>query len=188
MLPCRRHAPVTGSPGAATQQFQVCRAKNDRKSLASTGEPLARPYSHLMVLGIALKGPSFSSLSWTCVCYAMAGARQRLARDRKWNTMYCAYCGRLTRRCQCRRPDSELARFLARGGRSCEPSAAVQRLQACCAATGQAARAAVAARQLCRLARAPGGGIRRTMRQLRRAGQPGAGPHHPYRQRRTLQT
>ncbi len=34
--------------------------------------------------------------------------------------MYCAYCGRLTRRCQCHRPESDLARFMARGGRSCE--------------------------------------------------------------------
>ena len=32
--------------------------------------------------------------------------------------MYCAYCGRLTRRCQCHTPDSDLARFMARGGRS----------------------------------------------------------------------
>ena len=35
--------------------------------------------------------------------------------------MYCAYCGRLTRRCQCHRLDSDLARFMARGGRRCKP-------------------------------------------------------------------
>ncbi len=35
--------------------------------------------------------------------------------------MYCAYCGRLSRRCQCHTPDSDLARFMARGGRSFEP-------------------------------------------------------------------
>ena len=35
--------------------------------------------------------------------------------------MYCAYCGRLSRRCQCHRPNSDFARFMARGGRACEP-------------------------------------------------------------------
>ena len=35
--------------------------------------------------------------------------------------MYCAYCGRLARRCQCHKPDSDLVRFMARGGKSCAP-------------------------------------------------------------------
>ncbi|MYD10004.1 MAG: HNH endonuclease [Chloroflexi bacterium] len=35
--------------------------------------------------------------------------------------MYCAYCGRLARRCQCHTPHSDLARFMARGGRPCAP-------------------------------------------------------------------
>ena len=33
---------------------------------------------------------------------------------------FCAYCGRLTRRCGCAMPDSDIARFLARGGRPFE--------------------------------------------------------------------
>lgn len=32
--------------------------------------------------------------------------------------MYCAYCGRLSRRCQCHSPDSDFNRFMARGGQS----------------------------------------------------------------------
>lgn len=35
--------------------------------------------------------------------------------------MYCAYCGRLSRRCPCHTPDSDLARFMARGGKTCGP-------------------------------------------------------------------
>ena len=31
--------------------------------------------------------------------------------------MYCAYCGRLKRRCTCHKPESDLSRLLARGGR-----------------------------------------------------------------------
>ena len=30
--------------------------------------------------------------------------------------MYCRYCGRLSRRCVCHEPGSDLARFMARGG------------------------------------------------------------------------
>ena len=34
---------------------------------------------------------------------------------------YCGYCGRLSRRCRCCQPESDLKRFLARGGRSFVP-------------------------------------------------------------------
>ena len=37
------------------------------------------------------------------------------------NNSYCAYCGKLCRRCNCHHPDSDVALFLARGGRSYEP-------------------------------------------------------------------
>lgn len=35
--------------------------------------------------------------------------------------MSCAYCGRLTHRCRCHLPESDLRRFLARGGREYSP-------------------------------------------------------------------
>lgn len=34
---------------------------------------------------------------------------------------YCGYCGRLTRRCACGEPDSDIRRFLARGQREFAP-------------------------------------------------------------------
>lgn len=41
--------------------------------------------------------------------------------------MSCAYCGRLAHRCQCAAPDSDLRRFLARGGREYAPQHRVER-------------------------------------------------------------
>ncbi len=35
--------------------------------------------------------------------------------------MRCGYCGRLTRRCACEKAESDLHRFLARGGRNIAP-------------------------------------------------------------------
>ncbi len=35
--------------------------------------------------------------------------------------MYCGYCGCLIRRCNCHEPGSDLARFMARGGRGAGP-------------------------------------------------------------------
>ena len=39
--------------------------------------------------------------------------------------MYCAYCGRLSRRCNCHEAGSELLRFMERGGRVHAPSTRV---------------------------------------------------------------
>lgn len=41
-------------------------------------------------------------------------------------TMYCAYCGRLSRRCRCHEPGSRLERFMARAGRPAPPSLRAQ--------------------------------------------------------------
>lgn len=35
--------------------------------------------------------------------------------------MHCGYCGRVSHRCQCHAPGSDLLRFLARGGRERQP-------------------------------------------------------------------
>jgi len=35
--------------------------------------------------------------------------------------MYCGYCGRVNHRCACQAADSDIARFLARGGRAFVP-------------------------------------------------------------------
>ena len=37
--------------------------------------------------------------------------------------MRCGYCGRLSQRCLCQAPGSDLMRFMARGGNSCSPLA-----------------------------------------------------------------
>ncbi len=38
------------------------------------------------------------------------------------NNKYCSYCGRLSRRCACHQANSDLQRFLARGGKCYAPS------------------------------------------------------------------
>ena len=38
------------------------------------------------------------------------------------NNKYCSYCGRLSRRCACQQANSDLQRFLARGGKCYAPS------------------------------------------------------------------
>lgn len=36
-------------------------------------------------------------------------------------TIFCGYCGRLTHRCRCHAPESDLLRFMAVGERTCAP-------------------------------------------------------------------